>query len=1002
MHAAGLQRHRRRRLLRRLRVARPRSAPARRRPVDRDRSRSRRCPPAWPVTLDGLAGVQPARVDRPRLGPGDRRRHQGHPTRRHVLDPAARGAARRRPDLDPAGAGGRRRARRSWRTRWCRRTGGSARRAGRRSGAPATASRAAPRASARSAATRSRSRPSCSAGDLVGGQYEVAGAIAHGGLGWIYLARDRNVSDRWVVLKGLLNSGDPDALAAAIAERQFLAAGRAPAHRRDLQLRDARGRRLHRHGVRRRHLAQAAPQGADARGRRACTTRSRSTRRSPSSSRSCPRSSTCTTSACSTATSSRTTSSRSGDAVKLIDLGGVRRARRPRLGDLRHGRATRRPRCPTSARRWRPTSTRSGARWPCSPWSSAATRRTYVASLPPVGETPLFQQYDSLYRLLLKACAPDPADRFDSADELRVQLLGVLREVVAGRPRAARPSTRRRPCSSTSRRSPTTPSTGRTCPRLRTDDSDPQMPLAAHRERRATRSSAWLPSRAPRRSAPRCCWPGRAPRSRPGSSTGSTTRSARCSPTTRGSGARSGCRAGRPRAPADGRGAERVQRRLRAGARRAGAQAGAGLRLRDRRRRRRRRVALRRLRPHRRQLHRAGRVRPGPDPRGPRATSPARSRALDLVPRDQPGLHPGATPAGRPARRVGRGAAVAGRGPRQHREPDHRPASTGPGSASRCSAPRSISCSRTGRTRRCAIAGRPAAEPALRDGLEAAYRDLAGHAASREERVAPRRPGQRGASLDAAMTPSEGEARPARPSSTRWPRCCSARRAPARSPPANASARPAAPTWARRPPPRRPRPRRPARGAAGRAGARRHTRDLPGVRRRRRGRRLLHRVRGAGAPSPRDHFTEQPAALGGRRVRPRRAPHPQRGRRRARRRPRARRPRRARRLRRGLVRDRLRRRQPGGGPRRPRRAGRQPARRDRAPPPPGSRRARRRSTPRRTRPTRPSSPTPPADRATRRRARSSPRSSTDRVLVVGLGRRQPGLLAARRRQRPVC
>ncbi len=33
------------------------------------------------------------------------------------------------------------------------------------------------------------------------------------------------------------------------------------------------------------------------------------------------------------------------------------------------------------------------------------------------------------------------------------------------------------------------------------------------------------------------------------------------------------------------------------------------------------------------------------------------------------------------------------------------------------------------------IGGRPAAEPALRDGLEAAYRDLAGYAPSREERV---------------------------------------------------------------------------------------------------------------------------------------------------------------------------------------------------------------------------------------------------------------------------
>ena len=65
--------------------------------------------------------------------------------------------------------------------------------------------------------------PKLKAGELVAGQYQVAGALAHGGLGWIYLARDRNVSDRWVVLKGLLNAGDPDALAAAIAEQRFLA-----------------------------------------------------------------------------------------------------------------------------------------------------------------------------------------------------------------------------------------------------------------------------------------------------------------------------------------------------------------------------------------------------------------------------------------------------------------------------------------------------------------------------------------------------------------------------------------------------------------------------------------------------------------------------------------------------------------------------------------------------------------------------------------------------------
>ncbi|BBH71170.1 putative serine/threonine-protein kinase [Actinoplanes sp. OR16] len=65
--------------------------------------------------------------------------------------------------------------------------------------------------------------PKLQKGDLVAGQYEVAGPLAHGGLGWIYLAVDKNVSDRWVVLKGLLNAGDEDALAAAVAERRFLA-----------------------------------------------------------------------------------------------------------------------------------------------------------------------------------------------------------------------------------------------------------------------------------------------------------------------------------------------------------------------------------------------------------------------------------------------------------------------------------------------------------------------------------------------------------------------------------------------------------------------------------------------------------------------------------------------------------------------------------------------------------------------------------------------------------
>jgi serine/threonine-protein kinase PknG len=75
----------------------------------------------------------------------------------------------------------------------------------------------------RNCGTRFSFTPKLEPGDVVAGQYEVLGCLAHGGLGWIYLARDHNVSDRWVVLKGLLNTADADAMAAAVAERQFLA-----------------------------------------------------------------------------------------------------------------------------------------------------------------------------------------------------------------------------------------------------------------------------------------------------------------------------------------------------------------------------------------------------------------------------------------------------------------------------------------------------------------------------------------------------------------------------------------------------------------------------------------------------------------------------------------------------------------------------------------------------------------------------------------------------------
>jgi serine/threonine-protein kinase PknG len=65
--------------------------------------------------------------------------------------------------------------------------------------------------------------PQLSPGDMVAEQYEIKGCIAHGGLGWVYLALDHNVNERPVVLKGLVHSGDAEAQRIAMAERQFLA-----------------------------------------------------------------------------------------------------------------------------------------------------------------------------------------------------------------------------------------------------------------------------------------------------------------------------------------------------------------------------------------------------------------------------------------------------------------------------------------------------------------------------------------------------------------------------------------------------------------------------------------------------------------------------------------------------------------------------------------------------------------------------------------------------------
>lgn len=315
--------------------------------------------------------------------------------------------------------------------------------------------------------------PRLGPGDLVGGQYEVVGCLAHGGLGWIYLARDQNVSGRWVVLKGLLNAGDPDAYAAAIAERQFLAEVEHPliVEIYNFVMHDGAGYTVMEY-VGGTSLKEMLTARRDANGGTNdplpvdqavalvlevlpafaylhdvgllyCDFKPDNI-------------------------------IQQGDAVKLIDLGGVRRVddldsaifgtvgyQAPEVADVGPSVAS--------------DIYTIGRTLASLVLDFRGNTTTYVASLPDVADTPVFGRYDSFYRLLAKACAPDPSDRFATVDELRTQLLGVLREVVATDAGPGHPATHS--AASVLFEPPTTdgadaPLTWRELPVLKVDPSD--------------------------------------------------------------------------------------------------------------------------------------------------------------------------------------------------------------------------------------------------------------------------------------------------------------------------------------------------------------------------------------------------------------------------------------------------------------------------------------------------------------------------------------------------
>ncbi|MGW3727358.1 serine/threonine-protein kinase [Streptomyces sp. F001] len=285
--------------------------------------------------------------------------------------------------------------------------------------------------------------PKLKAGDVVHGQYEVVGCLAHGGLGWIYLAVDRAVSDRWVVLKGLLDTGDQDAMAAAISERRFLA-----------EIEHANIVRIYNFVE---HLDQRTGSldgyivmeyvGGKSLKELANARRTPEGRRDP-----LPVEQACAYGIEALEALDHLHSRnllycdfkvdnaiQTEDQLKLIDMGAVRRMDDDEsaiYGTVGYQ---------------APEVAEAGPSVASDLYTVARTlavltfdfqgyTNVYVDSLPDPDNIEVFRQYESFYRLLVRATDPDPARRFASAQEMSEQLTGVLREVVSLQTGRARPS----------------------------------------------------------------------------------------------------------------------------------------------------------------------------------------------------------------------------------------------------------------------------------------------------------------------------------------------------------------------------------------------------------------------------------------------------------------------------------------------------------------------------------------------------------------------------------
>lgn len=299
--------------------------------------------------------------------------------------------------------------------------------------------------------------PSLKAGDLIGGKFEIKGPIAFGGMGWIYLGWDQSLS-RWVVIKGLLNAKDEAAAAAAVTERRFLAAVKHPKivgihdfiqHGSDsfIIMEFVGGRTIE---SLRRDLdrVDAYPKGSDPKKDAPIIKGALRRDLDPHqyhlelASKGClPIEEACAYILgilpafgylhergivyCDFKPENFMLE---GDDVKLIDMGGARRIG-DSDGDIFGTRGFMAPEAsddPIAV-----SDLYSLGRGLAALCLDFPHQGAMENSLPSPSGAPMLQQWESLHRFLLRATHPDPDERFQSAQEMADQLLGVLREIAA-------------------------------------------------------------------------------------------------------------------------------------------------------------------------------------------------------------------------------------------------------------------------------------------------------------------------------------------------------------------------------------------------------------------------------------------------------------------------------------------------------------------------------------------------------------------------------------------